>query len=63
MIKLELEPYCQNCPNFEPRVEVHTIECGFGDLVRYDTFIKCENAHKCKNMMRYLQMEEKKNDV
>lgn len=63
MITLELEPYCENCPNFEPATEIFTINSGFGDLIRYDTFVKCENANKCKNMMRYLQMEGKKNDV
>ena len=63
MIKLELEPYCQNCPNFEPDTEILTIQDYDSDPIRYDTFIKCENANKCKNMMRYLQNEVKKNDV
>lgn len=63
MIKLDLEPYCGNCPNFEPEVEVITIETGYGELVRYDSFVKCENASKCRNMMRYLRTEEKRNDV
>lgn len=67
MIKVEVQPYCSNCPNFEPDVEVEKTvleTMNYRETIsRCDTYIRCEHANKCKNMMRYLQTEGKKNDV
>lgn len=49
MIKLELEPYCQEgCSNFKPRVESR-------NLTDWDVHIKCESASQCAYLVRYLK--------
>lgn len=64
MIYLSIHEYCENCPNFEASVDVTVIEsCNPERPYTYNTVIKCEHENKCKNMMRYLKTEVKKNDV
>lgn len=49
MIKLDIQEYCHNCPNFEAEV-LKSInfkhEVGFS--------IRCEHRHICKNIQQYL---------
>mgnify|MGYP003315059023 CR=1 FL=1 len=53
-IKLQVEPYCQNCPNFEAVVEKYDFN-GCDTTYLYDTTIACENAAQCQRMMEYLR--------
>lgn len=60
MIKLGLEPYCQEgCMRFEPRV-IRGIR-----LTDPDITVSCEHATECQYMVRYLKkhsMEKEKTD-
>lgn len=56
MIKLVVEEYCRNCPKFEPTLEgPHIFGCGCDIVV--DTFIHCEHAEMCREIMNYLKSE------
>ena len=63
MIKIDVEPYCSCCLDFEPDVqnpvEVRTDE---GTVLLGDTFVWCKYRERCRNMVRYLakQMEADK---
>lgn len=60
MIKLNVEEYCQDCPDFEAEVEKATVEvhdfdfmsCGIKTVT--DTVIKCANCEKCDKIRQYL---------
>lgn len=56
MIKLEVEPYCEDCLIFDAEVESpQKMYCG-GDLVsKTDTIVHCSHRHTCTNLMRYLK--------
>lgn len=60
MIKLDLEPYCQECLQFEPEVEKPVVY--YGDQEVYyggDTIIRCESRYICKRIKNYLEEREK----
>ena len=75
MIKLEVETYCQECPDFEPDVkkddETQTFEYsmgfskGFGltpdiKIVHIcNTTVMCKHRHKCSCMMERLEERQK----
>lgn len=50
MIRLVIEPYCQNCAAFEPTVETHDT----GKTV--DHFVLCLYRQKCETEERRVQL-------
>lgn len=66
MIKLDIEPYCQECAHFEAEVERTNI---FADhaCVKADTHVRCTHKLFCRNILNMLkenlQQEEKSNDT
>lgn len=69
MIKLEIEPYCEECMNFSPDVvkPEKSILYGFNhntgereEVVSVsDTIIRCEGRRNCSNILRYLEKQMK----
>lgn len=55
MIKLKVEPYCQNCPEFEPTTNGNEHFPG-GFAVN----IHCVHAGRCSSMYKYLEGERTK---
>ena len=51
MIRLEIEPYCHDCPEFKADVEKYE---KFGDTV-----IRCENRNVCGRIKAYLEGRNK----
>lgn len=60
MIKLEVEEYCNECPNFEPEVAKINID-GFFKVV-CNTNIFCEHRHKCNNIAEYMKAKYERKD-
>lgn len=63
MIRLEVEDYCSNCPEFWPDVdrvstELHSFE---EDNVKtiVDTIITCEHELRCKSIKKYMESHTK----
>lgn len=76
MIKLDIMPYCQECPDFEAHVdkneETQTFTApmghskGFGlvpdvkVIHRCNTTVMCKHHNKCRCIMEHLSEEQKK---
>lgn len=59
-IKLEVEPYCEQCLDFEAdvtkpeRTTVWSIAPSSATTIQSDTVVRCRYANRCANLMRYL---------
>lgn len=61
MIRLCVEDYCQDCPEFEP--ETSTVEVyDFISDEHLDTIVHCEHQKRCDSFMRYLKYKLKESD-
>ena len=54
MIEIKIQPYCEECRDFEPEVEKNEIESFFGNII-CDTEITCRNKDRCEKMIEYLK--------
>lgn len=54
MINLEVQFYCQNCPDFEPEVEQEQ----FYDYI--NTIIRCKHRIRCKTIYDYITKQKEK---
>lgn len=58
MIRLDIEKYCENCPDFEPSVYKYSYENG--DMRQtddvYETVISCEYKTRCHSIAKYMKM-------
>jgi hypothetical protein len=66
MIRLQVEEYCHNCPDFEPvaEKETYTLTDSFSlnEYRKNETFVKCEYAARCACMYEnHLKKEAAKN--
>lgn len=59
MIKLEVEEYCDDCPEFDARVEKAVLFDGYSKEYR-NTNITCEHKDKCKRLKDMIEKEAKK---
>lgn len=76
MIKLDVKPYCENCPDFEPWVEKEDETITVTDPIGYsrdfglvpdvrvihncNTTVMCKHRHKCNCMMEHLEERKQK---
>lgn len=59
MIKLEVEEYCDDCPEFDAHVEKVVLFAGYSK--KYcNTNITCEHKDKCKRLKDMIEKETKK---
>lgn len=63
-IKLEVQPYCESCCDFEADVTKPERTTLYGDGVglytsQTDTIVKCKYANRCANLVRYLNRQSK----
>ena len=66
MIRLEVEPYCQECQDFEADVERPECNLFFGTdpdgkkielLTCSDTVIRCKYRNRCRRLSEYLKRQ------
>lgn len=63
MIRLEVEPYCENCLIFKPEVEPPQKRyCGCNLIAVSDTVIYCQLRGTCAGIARYLKREMQKKE-
>lgn len=61
MIKLEVEEYCDDCPEFDAHVEKAVLFAGYSK--KYcNTNITCEHKNKCKRLKDMIEKKAKKID-
>lgn len=68
MIKLEVEPYCHECPDFDPDLQrpeqevINYREPGSKRLISYvrisDTIVRCKNRIRCQKIQEYLEKQK-----
>lgn len=56
MIKLDVDDYCQSCPDFEADVEKFEYGC-LNEVKSVYTTIRCENSDRCRNLVKHLKEE------
>ena len=54
MIRLEVEPYCQDCRRFSPVAIPHEAMT-LGEVGKVQISVKCENTVLCAGLYEYLQ--------
>lgn len=62
MIKLEVEEYCDNCPEFDAHVEKYALFPDFSKKKYFNTNITCEHKDKCERLKDMIEKETKKRD-
>lgn len=65
MIKLDVKPYCENCPEFEAEVECSDNQFydSYGRVENIvHTTIRCKDARRCENFYRYYLSEQMKGE-
>ena len=62
MITLKVEPYCHSCNDFEAHVVKLYATDVAGNDVMYDTIVKCEYAHRCDKVAKFIK-EAENNDI
>ena len=58
-IKLSVYPWCENCSDFSPEVQVEHMYDTYGNHVLCDTTITCKNEQRCAEIKKYLESEMK----
>ena len=60
VIKLVLDPWCSNCPEFEAKTvserlvaDNYSFDGSLNEIV--ETFITCEHKNRCAGMVNYLK--------
>lgn len=68
-IKLEVQPYCENCTIFDADVEHPRKLYKTGatvidpyEVFQTDTIVRCEHRNTCAGLMRYLEKERQKGE-
>lgn len=68
MIKLKVEEYCHDCPDFEADVVKTDKVCVSNydwltdsrvELTRVETIVTCSHANRCRAVKRYLEKQQK----
>lgn len=61
MIKLDIQPYCRNCPDFEAKTDHECLEfsgMGFNKTAYEHRYvITCRNKKRCEEMVTYLRQQ------
>ena len=60
MIHLEVNEYCEKCPDFEADVEKRKVISRY-NREHLDTVIRCKHRERCQNMINYLA--EKREEI
>lgn len=62
MIQLLINPYCEECGDFEADTEKEEY-CDFYGDVKYNTSIFCKYRKRCENIRDYLRERARENDT
>lgn len=52
MIRLDVESYCQKCPDFEPTVDKY-----YAENAVYEQVVHCENSQRCRHIYETMKGE------
>lgn len=57
MIILTIDPWCDNCKEFEPHVE-QDVMYGDDEIDRVFTDITCKHRHRCQNIKNFIEHQK-----
>ena len=61
MIKLDIQPYCEDCLMFDADVEKPTRMYGYDGVeravIQTDTIVRCSRRKLCEGLKRHLEKE------
>lgn len=57
MITLTIDPWCDNCKEFEPHVE-QDVMYGDDEIDRVFTDITCKHRHRCQNIKNFIEHQK-----
>lgn len=61
MIKLDIQPYCEECMMFDAEVQGPEKLYGYDGtretIFQSDTIVRCTNRKRCEGIRRYLEKE------
>ena len=60
MIRVDVQPYCDVCPDFTPDVDGPVKYYSDQMICSSDTVIRCKYRKRCEAMVRYLQKQMEK---
>ena len=61
MITLKVEPYCEDCDQFEAETKTSAIYSN-SEKTYCDTMITCANRKKCKELFEYINAKGRNHD-
>ena len=70
MIRLDIQPYCEQCCDFDPDVTKPVRNAIYSDdmskgpfpeqiVLQTDTIVRCKNAKRCEHIKRYLEQQSR----
>ena len=62
MIRLDIQPYCEQCCDFDPDVTKPVKNTIYSDeqiVLQTDTIVRCKNAKRCEHIKRYLEQQSR----
>ena len=60
MIRVDVEPYCDKCLDFEPDVtKPERCKLKGAEFVFSDTIIQCKHRKRCAGLVRFLERQTK----
>ena len=62
MIRLDIQPYCEQCCDFDPDVTKPVKNTIYSDeqiVLQTDTIVRCRNAKRCEHIKRYLEQQSR----
>ncbi len=66
MINLEVQPYCENCTDFDARIEKYKVDLAAdgweGNEHGSETVISCKYRKRCEGIYRYLRKQLNKEE-
>ena len=58
MIKISVEKYCENCPNFEVEQDTNCAITSDGRTAFVEHLLECKHKYKCKQIRNYLEQSK-----
>lgn len=60
MIRLDIQPYCSSCCDFDADVtKPEKVQVDYDKYILTDTVVRCKYAKRCEAIKRYLEQQEK----
>lgn len=65
MIRLDVQPYCSECFDFDPDVKrPEKFQIEYQNIyISSDTVIRCRYAKRCESIKRFLDSQNKKESI